>query len=375
MNNKCFRIIQRRLLLPHVISLPVLIFVLLIITTGRCNVGCIVSDTGRWIDPSIVVIVVVNGLQSEIILPSITTKPRHYGNNNRFHTPQQQQQQKQYPTYRRYNDHHPIQQRRQQQQQPLRLSRFNSRHSPTRSVMMMSVLSNKRSTFQSLSTTSSLLRKLRGGTIGTINCGIGNQRISISNMTNDGSNNIKDISTNNHTSIDVSSSSSSSQQLIHEMIAEMTGTFLIVQIGSGAIMTSLFVSTNVFSLYAMAMIWTITITIAIYCTRNISGAHLNPAISIAIALIRPTRQFNSSNKLIPYIIAQYMGAILASITNLVLYGKHIVQYELLNHIVRSSRNAIPSAKAFGEYYFDPVTTFHAFFGRNVWYIYFIQCYI
>lgn len=45
--------------------------------------------------------------------------------------------------------------------------------------------------------------------------------------------------------------------------------------------------------------------------------------------------------------------------NLLLFHRHILQYEMTNSIIRSSHNAIPSAKAFGEYFIG-ISTFQAF---------------
>jgi glycerol uptake facilitator protein len=145
---------------------------------------------------------------------------------------------------------------------------------------------------------------------------------------------------------------------LREMMAELTGTFLIVQIGTAAIMSSIFMGNGLSGgLYPIAVLWSIAVTIAICCTASISGAHLNPAITIALALFRRTSF--PCTKIIPYIIAQFSGAMLASGMNLMLFHPHIVQFETLNGIIRSSKNAIPSAKAFGEY-FVGISTIQAF---------------
>jgi glycerol uptake facilitator protein len=146
-------------------------------------------------------------------------------------------------------------------------------------------------------------------------------------------------------------------ELIHIMMAEMTGTFIIVQLGTGAVMSALYTD-GLTDLISIAIVWIIAVTLAISVSASISGAHLNPAITIAFALLRPKSTIGYK-KILPYIIAQFIGAILASCVNLIIYGESIQQYELDNNIVRSSSNAIPSAKAFGEYY--TTTTSRAFF--------------
>jgi glycerol uptake facilitator-like aquaporin len=127
----------------------------------------------------------------------------------------------------------------------------------------------------------------------------------------------------------------------------MIGTFLIVQIGTGSVMSAIF--TDSLTLFQIAATWIIAVTIAIATTASISGAHLNPAISIAFALFRPSPAFGWS-KVFPYCISQLAGAVLGSVVNLLLYGKTIAAYETSNNIIRASASGIASAKAFGEYF-------------------------
>jgi glycerol uptake facilitator-like aquaporin len=41
-------------------------------------------------------------------------------------------------------------------------------------------------------------------------------------------------------------------------------------------------------LFQIASVWIIAVTFAIVTTESISGAHLNPAVSISFALLQPT---------------------------------------------------------------------------------------
>jgi glycerol uptake facilitator protein len=145
-----------------------------------------------------------------------------------------------------------------------------------------------------------------------------------------------------------SSTPSSSPTLLQEMIAELIGTFLIVQIGTGSVMSAVFTNSLV-GLFQIASVWIIAVTIAICTTASISGAHLNPAVSIAMALLRPSKSFGWK-KVLPYSFAQLVGSVLASFVNLVLYGSTIVEYEQVHGIIRGSSSGLASAKAFGEYF-------------------------
>ena len=82
-----------------------------------------------------------------------------------------------------------------------------------------------------------------------------------------------------------------SKALIREMLAELLGTFLIVFIGTGSVSSAIFTDSLV-GLFQIASVWIIAVTIAICTTASISGAHLNPAVSIAFAIVRPSKSFN-----------------------------------------------------------------------------------
>jgi glycerol uptake facilitator-like aquaporin len=132
------------------------------------------------------------------------------------------------------------------------------------------------------------------------------------------------------------------------MIAEMIGTFLLVQIGTGSVMAAIFTDSLV-GLFQIASVWIIGVTLAISATASISGAHLNPAVSIAFAALRPSKSFNWK-KVIPYCASQLLGAVLGSWVNLVLFSSSISAYESANGIVRASASAVASASAFGDYF-------------------------
>lgn len=127
----------------------------------------------------------------------------------------------------------------------------------------------------------------------------------------------------------------------------MIGTFIIVQIGTASVMSGIY--TDSLDLFSIASTWIIAVTLAISTTADVSGAHLNPAISIAFALLRPSKQFGW-RKVLPYSIAQLVGAVLASAVNLAIYGTTIAAYEKANGVVRAAASGLASAKAFGEYY-------------------------
>jgi hypothetical protein len=138
------------------------------------------------------------------------------------------------------------------------------------------------------------------------------------------------------------------KKLFRQMVAEMIGTFFIVLVGTGSVMSAIYTDSLV-GLFQIASVWIIAVTLGITTTASVSGAHLNPAISIAFAMLRPSKAFGWS-KVIPYSLAQLLGAVLGSWTNYRMYASTIQAFESVNGIARASEDAIASAKAFGEYF-------------------------
>ena len=145
-------------------------------------------------------------------------------------------------------------------------------------------------------------------------------------------------------------------EVTKEMMAEMSGTFVIVQLGTGAVMSSIYRQPSggglSDDLLSIASIWMIAVTLAISISVSISSAHLNPAITLAFVIVRPKSSIGWY-KVVPYILAQFTGAMFGSSVNLFIYYEAIKQYEMTNGIIRSSANAMPSAIAFGESFRPP----------------------
>lgn len=102
--------------------------------------------------------------------------------------------------------------------------------------------------------------------------------------------------------------------LAAELIAEFLGTFVLILLGTGVVaMVVLFPSTNPGEIIHggftnITLAWGLAVTMGIYVAGKISGAHLNPAITLALAVFRgfPWR------KVLPYSIAQIAGAFAAA---------------------------------------------------------------
>jgi aquaporin Z len=91
-------------------------------------------------------------------------------------------------------------------------------------------------------------------------------------------------------------------------VAEILGTFAMVFCGTGAIIINQ--QTNgAITHVGVALTFGLIVMAMIYALGNISGAHLNPAVTIAFTL---AKKFEVK-QVAPYIISQLVGALLASL--------------------------------------------------------------
>lgn len=135
-----------------------------------------------------------------------------------------------------------------------------------------------------------------------------------------------------------------------EFIGEALGTFVLVLFGCGSVAVSVLFNAHQW-LMQVALAWGIGVTLAIYLTRHLSCAHLNPAVSLA--MVASGRM--SPQKMPVYLVAQFTGAILAGLTLYLLFSPSIAAYEHARGIVRGTAESVKTAMMFGEYYPNPGT--------------------
>jgi len=89
--------------------------------------------------------------------------------------------------------------------------------------------------------------------------------------------------------------------------AEFFGTFWLVLGGCGsAVLAAAFPNVGI-GLLGVALAFGLTVLTMAYAIGHISGCHLNPAVSIGLWA---GKRF-PANKLLPYIVAQVLGAVVA----------------------------------------------------------------
>ncbi|KAL5982202.1 hypothetical protein ACLOJK_016272 [Asimina triloba] len=117
-----------------------------------------------------------------------------------------------------------------------------------------------------------------------------------------------------HTQDDSAGNNTDRPSNVRKVAAEIVGTFILIFVGCA----SGFVNQRYdLTIVGVAMSWGLAVMVVIYTLGHVSGAHLNPAVTIALVVYRkfPWKQAPA------YIGAQLVGSTLASLTLKALFSK------------------------------------------------------
>lgn len=102
-----------------------------------------------------------------------------------------------------------------------------------------------------------------------------------------------------------------------EMIAEAVGTFVLVFAGTGAVVVNA-VSGGAVTHLGISFVFGAVVAALIYSLGHISGAHLNPAVTLALWSLGKFPK----ERVLAFVLCQLSGAALASAAVLVCFGNH-----------------------------------------------------
>ena len=131
------------------------------------------------------------------------------------------------------------------------------------------------------------------------------------------------------------------------LVAEFLGTYILVFAGTGAM--AIGAITGEPGHVGIALTFGFVIVALIYSFAHVSGAHFNPAVSIAFALMG---EFDRA-KVLPYIAAQVLGAILAS------YSLYLLLFENIDTMAQAAYlgATLPSGSVAQSFGFELILTF------------------
>src|SRR3984885_547147 len=147
----------------------------------------------------------------------------------------------------------------------------------------------------------------------------------------------------------------SGRQFVGELISEAIAVLIIIAFGdSVACMYVLYdPSPYVNAYWGVCMSWGLAVTLSIYVTGSVSGTHGNPGVTLALALFRgfPWK------RVLPYCVAQLIGAFLGAVIVYLLFAPVIDHFNLVHHLSRADGGA---AGVFFTHPGPAITPMHAF---------------
>ncbi|MGP1455358.1 MAG: MIP/aquaporin family protein [Treponema sp.] len=103
-------------------------------------------------------------------------------------------------------------------------------------------------------------------------------------------------------------------------LAELVGTAILILLGDGVVAGCLLTKSKAENAgwIVITLAWGLAVTMGIYAVGSISGAHLNPAVTVAMAVIGNL----AWTEVAPYIAAQMIGAFLGAVLVWLTYLPH-----------------------------------------------------
>ncbi len=111
--------------------------------------------------------------------------------------------------------------------------------------------------------------------------------------------------------------------LLAECIAEVFGTFILILLGDGVVANvglAPRLAAPAYNWNTITFGWAMAVMVAVYVAGGVSGAHINPAVTLAMA-VRGTFPWK---KVIPYWISQILGAFLGALGVYLVYMEGLI---------------------------------------------------
>jgi glycerol uptake facilitator protein len=136
--------------------------------------------------------------------------------------------------------------------------------------------------------------------------------------------------------------------LARTLLSEALGTFILILFGCGAVHAAVLTGAQT-GLWQVAIVWGMGVALAAYSVGGVSGAHINPAMTIALAIWRKFPW----NLVGPYIAVQLAGAFLAAAFLYSIYSPSIDRKHELMGVKKGDLGSVITASCYGEFYPSP----------------------
>ena len=136
--------------------------------------------------------------------------------------------------------------------------------------------------------------------------------------------------------------------LFSAMVGEYFGTFVLVFFGVGSVQAPVATGAQA-GLWQVAVVWAVGVSLGIYTAASLSGAHINPAITVMAAVYDKF----PLKRVVPYWVAQVAGAATAAIVLYAMFAEAIIEFERAKGLLRGGPASELSAMMFGEYFPNP----------------------
>jgi len=131
-------------------------------------------------------------------------------------------------------------------------------------------------------------------------------------------------------------------KVVREFFAEFLGTFVLITFGNASVAQSVLSLQNKGDFFSINWGWGLAVLLGVLVSGGVSGGHLNPAVSLAVATLGKFPWW----KVPHYVAAQYLGAFLSSALVFLVYWDALVWYE---HDIGEYRSLPETAGIFSTY--------------------------
>jgi len=114
-----------------------------------------------------------------------------------------------------------------------------------------------------------------------------------------------------------------SNALWREVLAEFFGTFILIVFGVGVVAQFVLSKGAAGSPLSINIAWGLAVTMGCYVSAGVTGAHLNPAVTLSLAVHRKLPW----SKVLPYSLAQIAGAFVASAVVYLTYHEALTAFD------------------------------------------------